>query len=396
MRQRLLALALVVVAAAILAVLYFALRPPASEIVLPALPNYSASMEAKADAPLARVEQPEPAPEPSPEAPADAPAMPADRTGMVIVPALPRTPKEKAPEPLPSALDVTLKGEVVDVAGRPVADAYVHVAGAVSADKYLRKGPSKLLARTGPDGKFEGKYSLQRGSIYDVTLYADFNRLKSEPIMVSVVPGDSYDGILIKMLQTGSITGCVVDMRQNPIPDAMVFGGPGLRGPDGKLELRIGMKAQFTANTDSGGRFTISDMPPGQYDMTATAFGFAASVVTATVRAGEITDLGFQLVLRPAIALKAQMECQGKQPRGRLVISFFNTEGSITTRFCDADQDGNVTIDSIPANATEVVFAMPGYLPTDRLPLPAPSDANVIDLGNVSLVASGGVSDKAD
>lgn len=397
MRQRLFALTLAIVVAAILAVLYLALRPPASEIVLPALPTDSASSDVDTDTPLAsaNLPAPEPAPEPAPvpEETSRVPTLPADRTGMVIVPGGPNAPKEKALAPLPNLLDVTLKGEVVDAAGRAVADADVHITGAVSADKYLRKGPSKLLARTGLDGKFEGKYSLQRGSVYELTLYAEVGLLKSEPMVIGVVPGDTYDDILIRMPQTGSITGCVVDMRQNPIAGARVTAGLEPTRQEGKVTLHMGTYHPYATETDANGCFTLDGLPPGDYEVDGSAADFVANQVIATVRPGDVTDIGFELFLGVPIYLKAQLQCSTRQPKGKLTITFFDAEGQSIEQRGKADENGLLLDADFPYFSTSLSIQMPGYLPTERLALPAPSDDWIVDLGRVTLVASGEVPD---
>lgn len=396
MRQRLFALTLVIVVAAILAVLYLALRPPASGTLRPSLPTETASREVKADAPLASANLPAPAGETSPDTPAKEPVLPADRSGGVLMPGLPRPSKKEIPEAMPSYLDVTLKGQVVDVAGRPVANAEVHIAGAVSADKYLRKGPSKMLAVTGLDGSFEGKYSPLRGSIHDVSLYAEVARLKSESLVVSVLPGDTYDGILIKLPQTGSITGCVVDVKQRPIPNARVSAGFKPQEKEGEVTLRMGTYHPFFTTTDANGCFALNGLPPGEYEVDGAADDFHGNQVDATVRAGEITDLGFSLFLAVPIYLKAQLQCPTRPPKGQLTITFIDAEGRCWDQREKASDDGLLSGVDIPFFSTVVIIHVPGYLPTERLQLPAPSEDNVVDLGKVTLVASGEIPAKDD
>jgi hypothetical protein len=62
----------------------------------------------------------------------------------------------------------------------------------------------------------------------------------------------------------------------------------------------------YAATTDAGGHYTITDVPPGTYTVTASATGYeSASQHTITVVAGEYTTVNFALRVTSAVTIAA-------------------------------------------------------------------------------------------
>jgi len=62
----------------------------------------------------------------------------------------------------------------------------------------------------------------------------------------------------------------------------------------------------YSATTDAGGHYTITDVPPGTYTVTASATGYeSASQHTITVVAGESATVNFALRVTSAVAITA-------------------------------------------------------------------------------------------
>ncbi|MBI2568779.1 MAG: TonB-dependent receptor [Candidatus Schekmanbacteria bacterium] len=84
--------------------------------------------------------------------------------------------------------------------------------------------------------------------------------------------------------QTGNIYGTVKDSGQGPLPGAAV-------------ELQSPQRAPQTVYTDVNGRFRFVDLPPGNYNITATMEGFQGNRMEGIdVRVGVSADLSFTLV----------------------------------------------------------------------------------------------------
>lgn len=89
---------------------------------------------------------------------------------------------------------------------------------------------------------------------------------------------------------TGEITGIVVDENGKPASDVPVL------AQESGQKMRFG----FEAVTDDKGRFTIRDVPEGQYNLKfRTRDGRFKAARTANVLAGRTRDVG-KVQLKPA------------------------------------------------------------------------------------------------
>jgi len=77
--------------------------------------------------------------------------------------------------------------------------------------------------------------------------------------------------------QYGTIVGRVLDATNNrPVRNALISVG-----------------SLFTATTDPNGAFTLSGIPIGHQDVTATSPGYERNTATADVRQNKTTDIGY-------------------------------------------------------------------------------------------------------
>jgi hypothetical protein len=81
---------------------------------------------------------------------------------------------------------------------------------------------------------------------------------------------------------TGSIAGSVKDTNNNPIAGASVS----VSGP-----------SSGSANTNSNGYYSISNLKPGSYSVTASAIGYNSQTKSASVTAGQTTFVDFVLTI---------------------------------------------------------------------------------------------------
>ena len=82
---------------------------------------------------------------------------------------------------------------------------------------------------------------------------------------------------------TASLSGEVTDESGAVVPQALVAVRRSAAGFERRVEI------------DSAGLFTMSDLAPGDYEVTATSDGFAVAVQRVSMRAGDTRRLRFQL-----------------------------------------------------------------------------------------------------
>lgn len=112
---------------------------------------------------------------------------------------------------------------------------------------------------------------------YTVTASASGYHSASQQVTVSGGSIATANFALTK-IQNGAISGKVIDAATgSPITGATVTDG-----------VR-------TATTDSNGNYTISDVPPGTYTVTASAAGYQSASQTVTVQEGQTSTANFAL-----------------------------------------------------------------------------------------------------
>lgn len=81
--------------------------------------------------------------------------------------------------------------------------------------------------------------------------------------------------------QYGTIVGRILDATNNrPVPNALVSVG-----------------SLYTANSDPNGAFTLSNIPIGHQEVTASVPGYERNSVRATVRQDQTTDIGYLRIM---------------------------------------------------------------------------------------------------
>jgi len=118
---------------------------------------------------------------------------------------------------------------------------------------------------------------------YEVT--ASKEGYHSASLIVTVLSGSNAlaDFSLTEVILPGSITGSVTDAENgSPIAGATVSGGT------------------RTATTDATGKYTIANVPPGNYQVTASKSGYESSMSAVTIVSGGTAVMNFSLNPKPA------------------------------------------------------------------------------------------------
>jgi len=129
-----------------------------------------------------------------------------------------------------------------------------------------------------------GKYTIADvpAGTYEVT--AGKEGYQSSSMTVNVLSGSSAVAnlSLTEVILPGSITGSVTDAENgSPIVGATVSDGT------------------RTTTTDATGKYTIADVPPGTYQVTAGKYGYGSSASTVTVVSGGTAVMDFSLNPEP-------------------------------------------------------------------------------------------------
>lgn len=273
----------------------------------------------------------------------------------------------------------TLRGTVVDSAGRPVAGAQVAVVSSESTDKYRTKGGLAVLGTTGEDGVFENSYGFRGTSIvFEIELRARLNGLESDPLKLAVTPGDTYDDIVITMPDGRSLSGFVVDGNRLPISNAIVSLQPveGFRDP-------FRLLAQPSTRTDAQGAFSFTQLAAGDYRLHASSPGYVSA--TADVKLEESSvQLEHNLVLVSRTSIRFRLVCDGVPVKGGFAAVLYDAAGEAVEHTWFADSNGHAVIANVRVETTELVLRVPGYQETGRIPV-SPIDGMHTDIGDVVL-----------
>jgi thermitase len=138
---------------------------------------------------------------------------------------------------------------------------------------------------------------------------------------------------------TGSITGTVTDAKvASPVAGATVTDGT------------------RTTTTDAIGKYTIANVPPGTYQVTASKSGYESTSSTATVISGvdALADFSLNEVILPGSITGSVTDAQNESA----VVGATVTDG---TRIAATDSSGKYTFANVPPGTYQVTASKAGY-----------------------------------
>jgi len=239
------------------------------------------------------------------------------------------------------------RGEVVDRAGGPVADAAVRVLGAGTGEAALH--PLRDRYRTGADGTFTfrapdwARLEARAPGFSPGRATVDREARASRRVRITLSPGEEEE--------TGAIAGLVVRSTGEPVAGALVSAHA--RGAG----LPVGQ-----AVTDAAGAFAMGDLPAGRYGLEAIAPGLApgwkrAQTGATGVRielpaggsvAGRVRERGSGAPVAPFVVTVLRRRGMGLEPLRSLAV---------------VDAEGRFAMDGLPVGPAAVVAASPAHAP---------------------------------
>jgi len=182
-----------------------------------------------------------------------------------------------------------------------------------------------------------GKYTIANvpPGTYQVT--ASKSGYYSSSVTVDVVSGGSAVANLALNEIPGTITGSVTSARDgSPIMGVTVTDGT------------------RTTTTDATGKYTIANVPPGTYQVTASKSGYYSSSVTVDVVSGGSAVANFSLSEIPGTIAGAVTSAKD----GSAIVGATVTDG---TRTATTDATGTYNIADVPAGTYQVTVSKSGY-----------------------------------
>jgi hypothetical protein len=135
---------------------------------------------------------------------------------------------------------------------------------------------------------------------YEVT--ASKEGYESSSLTVDVLSGTAAvaDFSLNEVVVLGDITGTVTDAEDgSPIVGATVTDGVG------------------TATTDGAGKYTITDVPPGSYEVIASKEGYESVTASVTVVSGATSEMNLSLNQKPSLSPTMWVDSIGFVEKGK-------------------------------------------------------------------------------
>lgn len=252
----------------------------------------------------------------------------------------------------------TILGQVVDARGAPVTAARVALAVKPGADgmRSMRR-TMRGLSRSAPEARTNarGAFRITRvdpAEIYELSARATgFARGSID--LLALKPGETRSGANLTLSSGMAIVGRVVDGQGRPLPSAMVTAklAPADRQSRAMVfvtGVREGKVDDPPILTDSEGRFTVSDLAVGRYDLTVARPGFAKQTVPGITLSETVTqhDAG-NVALEPGHSIQGRVLDKLGAPIDGVALRVQSTDPmqAMLSRFQPAEPDATTSSD---------------------------------------------------
>ncbi|MBI5092257.1 MAG: carboxypeptidase regulatory-like domain-containing protein [Candidatus Hydrogenedentes bacterium] len=183
----------------------------------------------------------------------------------------------------------------------------------------------------------EGRFQLDRVELKNSVLVAQAAGHSPARFPVTGLrPGETKQGIVIRMDSGASVSGVVKDSKGNPIAGAVVYAGA-----QAEIEDRIGETPN--ASTDQTGAFHLDSLAPGELHLKVTHREYAAKSASVIAQSGQVTPV--EIILTTGGMVSGTVRRGGKPVPGLLVSAFSMSEGEMgDSRDATTDANGTYTL----------------------------------------------------
>jgi hypothetical protein len=230
------------------------------------------------------------------------------------------------PSESPVELDVlhaaSVHGVVLDPQGAPIAGARVYAAedreySSVRNDDVL---PSDERGAFGIDWLLPGKGTL----FAHAPGYAP-----SDPLMLELAPGQTQEGLVLRMRIAGTITGEVLGPGGRPELDVFVY-----------LDEQQGSGHADGTRTDARGHFELIGVPAGEYSLTANTSGGLEARASITLREEENGHVRLSVPDDELVKLHGRVTIGGKTSARTHLEASRQGESEASSSNAECDPDG--------------------------------------------------------
>jgi RNA polymerase sigma factor (sigma-70 family) len=263
----------------------------------------------------------------------------------------------------------SVRGRVVDPAGRPIADALVelgwpggfNVQG--STVEHMQVHPTAPALRTGADGSFAHD-GIAIGST-DVRAWAAGHAPATTQVLVEA----NRTAEVVVVLPPGAVvTGVVRDGAGAPVADATV-------GLSSAIDFR-----EFGASrtrTDAGGRFRLEDLPTGRVPLVARKGDDRAS---ASLELAAGTPAEWNPVLRALAPFAGRVVDPDGRPLRGLNVGIVDGSQPLPSRIAPTDDDGCFELTGVDRNRLHLMVLVEHEPIAERRDVPRTADRTTITL----------------
>lgn len=266
---------------------------------------------------------------------------------------------------------VRLAGRVVDGDGEPVAEAQLSLRNADGEQIVVQRAASpwfaSALSRQNGSFDFDG---LPRDARLTMVVSADGYLPRSLP----VTTGQDDRRLRIELDTGGWIAGEVRDGRGGPAAGARVTAesGPGLR--------RLSKWVSRDAESDPDGRFVVSGLPPGDYEIVAVSGRFKSEPILREVTSRGLAGLDLQLAARTSLEVTVLDPSGVAVPRAWVTATSGSASGGPRRAFAATAPSGLAVLEPLDGGTYRVSAQHSDYDTVERVVEVPARGAEILEL----------------
>lgn len=242
------------------------------------------------------------------------------------------------------AAGVALDGRVIDRDGQPIDGAAIYVARQIPYE-------TQWMERASPDAwsDSEGVFTLG-GLLAERRVHLGVRRSGYAPTNILSISAQSPEPVEILLRPTSQIIGRVVDERGRAIAGV-------------RIESQSALHIRRQAQSDDGGHFTLTDVPPGKVELTAGAEGYEPLHLNSLEVPADAPLDDVKFVLRPGATIFGVVTNAAQIPQSKVRLMI----GQPPLQLVDTEEDGTYRVQGIPPGRHPLMARHENFQPTSSV-----------------------------